>query len=87
MMIPRFLAASLIGTTMLLTACVPTAIPAGMTHGNGSHATRLHMPRPEKPPLPPPPLPPNVIKVVNPDGSISITIREPRCPNCQPWGY
>ena len=36
-----------------------------------------------KPPLPKPPLPPGVTR--NPDGS--VTIREPRCPNCSPWGF
>jgi hypothetical protein len=79
-----------------LSACTPT-IPA-QTAAPAQHrdsdqpgpkfptATATAIP-PVKPAIEPRPLPPGVTREVLPDGTVSITIREPRCPTCSPWTF
>jgi len=63
----------------------PTLI-AVLTLPDGGGNARPAYATPAKPPKPQWPLPPNVIRVVNPDGSVSIRIIDPPCPtNCGPW--
>lgn len=64
----------------LLAACMapPSSEPARRGADTPAQATQ-----PAKPPMPKPPLPPGVTR--NPDGS--VTIRDPRCPNCNPWTF
>ena len=70
----------------LILACLVAACGPGQIHQSHSNDPDGYA-VPAKPPVPPNPLPPNVTREVLPDGSIRITIREPRCPNCQPWEY
>ena len=65
---------------LALAGCVPAAIEPSRD-GGGPAAV------PVKPPVEPGPLPANVTRVENPDGTTTVTIREPRCPNCSPWEY
>ena len=65
----------------LVSACV-AAPPVVAPRGEASAAAA-----PGKPSIAPAALPPNVTRAVNPDGSITITIREPRNPTAQPWEY
>lgn len=69
---------TLILAAALLAGCVMPGANEPDRRGDGAQ-----MGPPEKPPLPKPPLPAGVAR--NPDGS--VTIHEPRCPNCQPWGF
>jgi len=70
--------------TLPLAACVPA--PAEPARSDGGGNARPAYATPAKPPKPQWPLPPNVIRVVNPDGSVSIRIIDPPCPtNCGPW--
>ena len=67
----------ILAAAILLSACAPAVSPT---------TSSMSDPEPKvaaKPPLPKPPLPPGVTR--NPDGS--VTIHEPRCPSCQPWGF
>lgn len=65
----------------LVSACGP--LPFHQSHSDGPDGYSA----PSKPPLPASPPPPNVTRVVLPDGTISITIREPRCTTCLPWTF
>jgi hypothetical protein len=73
---------------LALTACGPSNPIADHAAGNDGARTSAPMPvKPIKPVEPPHLLPPGVTREVLPDGSVRITIREPRCPSCQPWVF
>jgi hypothetical protein len=77
------LPAAVAAAAIALAGCMPPASPDLSRDG----AQRPVPLRATKPPPARPSLPPGVTKVVNPDGSITITIREPRCPPCSPWEF
>jgi hypothetical protein len=69
---------------LAIAACVPDA-PGPEDRPGGGQIDRS--PRPMKAPPRKPAPPPGVTVIHNPDGSLSVTIREPRCPNCTPWDF
>lgn len=64
----------------LLAACMAPPSPEPARRGGDAEFLAILA---TKPPMPKPPLPPGVTR--NPDGS--VTIRDPRCPNCNPWTF